>query len=132
MAASNGPRWRGGGSRRVGGEDQGEILLGETSERCCVTEGPIDPFHTVEAGELNRLGHLHFDPRRSGGGALDQPQTGAFTEGEELGLGRVPGFGLAVERPCWARRIMGHRFVVSPVSTADAVPLPPHPYPTRG
>jgi hypothetical protein len=62
-----------------------------------VPEHPFDRLGPVEVGQGDRFGHLDLDSGGASGGCLDQPQSGTFAEGEELGLGRVDRFGLAVE-----------------------------------
>lgn len=47
---------------RVRRDDRRGVTVSEPFERGRVTQRPVDPFGTVQSGELNSFGHLHFHP----------------------------------------------------------------------
>ena len=81
------------------GEDRGEIGLGETLERRCVTERPINPLDPMQPGQRDSVGHLHLHPRGPGSSRFDEPQTCPFAKGEKLDLGRVAALGCLFNGP---------------------------------
>ena len=90
----------------VGGDDRCGVAVGEPFERRGVTERPIDPFDTMQPGELNGFGHLHLHPRRACRGSLDEPHSCAGTELQELRLGSVARLGLTGQRTRWSWRVV--------------------------
>ena len=83
---------------RVGGEDRRQIAVGEPLIGGGVTERPVNACDTVQSGQGDRFGHLDFDPCGASGGGFDEPQPGAFTQRQELGLGWVGSFVTAQEQ----------------------------------
>jgi hypothetical protein len=69
---------------RVGGDDRGQVAVREPGEAGGVAERPVDPLGAVQAGQLDRFGHLHLHAAGARGGGLDQPQPGAFSQRQEL------------------------------------------------
>jgi hypothetical protein len=98
-AAASGRRRRAAVAGRVGGQDRGQVAVGETGVGGGVPERPVDPRRCRAGGRADGFGHLHLHPAGAGRGGLDQPDPGAFTDGQELGLGRARRLGLAGQRP---------------------------------
>lgn len=90
----------------VRGEDRCQVAFAEPPERGGVTQRPINPFGSVEGGELDRVGHLHLHPDCPGGAGLDEPHPGAVAEVEERPFRRVRGFRDPVQRARRAGRVV--------------------------
>ena len=93
----------------LGGDERGQVAFGETTIEGGLSEGHVDRFVAMQAGQGDGVSHLDLDAGGAGGSGFDQPQMGPVAQRQEGALGLVGGLGLALERsgwPGWVMRIV--------------------------